>query len=157
MDELIIAQIDTDMRNGVTHDTKKHEIARLQRCYLDAASKLADGLRAVGQRDPADLIENVTHETAAIETAFGAGSAPAVGNTVLVERELEQILDWVGERHRCGFRRTDRVRQPQSLAIFRRVRAAAEQKRANNNEYPYSHRGESLKAFRFSVKRRLSR
>lgn len=107
VDELIIAQVNADMRNSVAHDMEEHQIAREQFGHPDAISQLTDRIRAMGQHHPICMIENVAHETAAIETSFRAGTAPAVGNPGIAERELRQIPDDIGQRFQKNLARTD--------------------------------------------------
>ena len=92
MDELIVAQINSNMRNGVAHEPEKYEIAGEQLGHLDAISNLADGTCTVGQRHPFNVIKNVSNKTAAIETTFWAGAASAVGDSFMAECVLQQIL-----------------------------------------------------------------
>lgn len=97
MDELIVAEVNAYMRDGVAHETEKYEIARVQFRHLDPIPDLADGIGAMRQHYPSNVTKNVTHETAAIETAFRAAAASMVGNPFMAERVLQQILDGAGQ------------------------------------------------------------
>ena len=97
MDELIVSQVNADMRNTVAHETEEYKVARKEFGHFDAIPDLTDGIGTVGERYPADMTENMSHKTAAIEAAFRTGTPSVIGNSFMAERVLEQILDGFGQ------------------------------------------------------------
>ena len=95
MDELIVAQVNANMRNGVAHETEEHEIPREQFSHLDTITNLADGIGTMGQCHSFNMIKNVSDKTAAIETAFRIDATSAVGSPFMAECVLQQILQGV--------------------------------------------------------------
>jgi hypothetical protein len=92
MDELIVAQVNANVRDGVSHEAEEHEIPREQFSHLDVITNLADGIGTMGQRHSFNVIKNVPDKTAAIETVFRAEATSAVGSPFVAEGVLQQIL-----------------------------------------------------------------
>ena len=94
VDELAVADIDADVVDMLAATAEEHQVAFDQR--VGVADQLADVrhvARDARQFDAEALTEHVTDQTAAVETAFGAGAAPAIGRAEQRERALEHGSD----------------------------------------------------------------
>ena len=108
MDELVVAEIDADVREREAPGVEEHEVARLQFGQLDYLADVAHVLRGARQRDARHLLEHVADEPAAIESGFRRVAAPFVTNADEAERGGGKIL----RRPERGRRRTlDRGRR----------------------------------------------
>jgi hypothetical protein len=75
-DEAVFAEVDADVGEGEAARVEEHEVARLEVGERDLVADAAHRLRGAGQLDPGDLLEDVAHESAAVEAGlrrFAAG------------------------------------------------------------------------------------
>ena len=93
VDELIVAEVDADVRERPAHRVEEHEVARLQLGFVHGLAGAADIARGARQVDAQTLAEQVTHEAGAIEAGLGVGAAAAIADADKTERVGDQLLD----------------------------------------------------------------
>ncbi|MNT46072.1 hypothetical protein D3C72_1826930 [compost metagenome] len=118
MHELVVADIDADMREGLAHGVEEHQVARTQVACRHVGADTADFDRAARQHEAEGVMEHVADEAAAVQAGFGAVAAEAVTHADQAQRIHDQVASLAGNvaggiHHR---------RQQATLAFRMRVR-----------------------------------
>ena len=85
MDEQVVTEVNSNVREGVAHGFEKHQIAWLQIALLHGFATFADFPRCARQ-ERAQPIKNMVDKTAAIEAGVGRGAAAVVADTDQLKR-----------------------------------------------------------------------
>ena len=80
MDELVVANVDANVREGFAQGIEVHQIARLQVFLFYGFSQFADFCRGARQLSAVGFAEDITNQSAAIKAVFGRAAAAAVVN-----------------------------------------------------------------------------
>ncbi len=96
VDELVVAEIDADMRELEASSIEEHEIARLQFMDRDLGTHLSLIAGASRQGDASGLLEDVADEATAIEATFGILAAELVANPDQGKGVLGDLVDSLG-------------------------------------------------------------
>jgi hypothetical protein len=115
VNELVVAEVDADVRERKPAGIEEHEVAGLQVVERDLVADPAHLLGRPRQRDAGHLLEHVADEPAAIEAGFGGVAAVLVVHPDQPEREDGEVLRGI-PGGRCddfdGCRRGFRQRSP---------------------------------------------
>ena len=98
MDELIVADVDADMREGAAQGIEEDEIAGLQFSGTDGAADAADLFAAAGQHCSECFVKHETYETAAVEPRVGCVAAEAVLHAEKRKRPEHDLGAHIGRR-----------------------------------------------------------
>ena len=71
MNELIVAEVDADVRESAIECVEKNQIARLQVLLVDGLTSLAHFIGSAWEIGATGFPENITNQTAAIEALLG--------------------------------------------------------------------------------------
>ena len=96
MHELVVADIDADVRERAAHRIEEHQIARLQVAHANLLAHPAHFLGAARQRHTERVLEHVAHEAAAIEPRIRRVAAPTVAHADHVQRADDHVARFAG-------------------------------------------------------------
>ncbi|ODV42085.1 hypothetical protein AWV79_30130 [Cupriavidus sp. UYMMa02A] len=119
MHELVVTDIDADVREGLAHGVEEHQIARAQIIGSHGRADLADFNGTARQHEAEGVIEHVADKAAAVQAGFGAVAAEAVTHADQAKRIHDQVASLAGN---VAGGIHDR-RQQATLAFRMRVRA----------------------------------
>jgi len=92
MEEVVVAEVDTNMGEGSTHGVEEYEIAGLQLTLVDNVANLALFAGGTGQKQAKRIFVDQLNKAAAIESTFSTGAATAVVDTNQLQALEDQIL-----------------------------------------------------------------
>ena len=126
VDELVVAQVDADVRERAAHRVEEYEVARLQLGFFHRLAGAADIARGARQVEAQALAKQVAHEAGAVEAGFGVVAAAAIADADEIERVGDQLLDAARFDRRLRLRLgADRPGSPRLCACGSRRRDSA--------------------------------
>ena len=103
VDELMVAQIDADVRERTAHGVEKHQVARFEFVLGYRGAGLADFARTVRQDQAQALAVNVSDESRTVEAGLGFVAATMVADADQIAGAVDDLLNVVAIAGQSGF------------------------------------------------------
>ena len=92
MEEVVVAEVDTNVRESSAHGVEEYEIAGLQLTLVDNIAYLALFPGCAWQKQAERIFVDQLNEAAAIESTFSTGATTAVVDTNQLQALEDQVL-----------------------------------------------------------------
>src|SRR5574343_169524 len=96
MEEMIVAEVDANVREGATHRIKEDQIAWLELANVNLLANFAHLARSPGQGSADTVLEHQTNEATTVQALIFVVATEAVAHTDQLQTLQDDILSGVG-------------------------------------------------------------